>query len=40
MNIDQLDGTRALEERLEGLDGPVGAAVPVAGLVLGRREDS
>jgi hypothetical protein len=34
VDIDELDGTRVLEEGLKGLDGPVGAAVSVTGLVL------
>jgi hypothetical protein len=34
MDIDKLDGTRVLEEGLECLDGSVGAAVTVTGLVL------
>jgi hypothetical protein len=34
MDIDKLDGTRVLEEGLKGLDGSVGAAVSVTGLVL------
>jgi hypothetical protein len=34
VDIDKLDGTRVLEEGLKGLDGSVGAAVTVAGLVL------
>jgi hypothetical protein len=37
LHVNQLDGAGALEEGLKGLDGPVGAAVPVAGLVLDKK---
>jgi hypothetical protein len=34
LHVDQLNRAGALEERLKGLDGAVGAAVPIARLVL------
>jgi hypothetical protein len=38
MNVDEFDRTRVLEEGLEGLDGSVGAAVTVTGLVLSTQK--